>query len=130
MRIRKPLISAASVDHTSSLPVSACSAYRLVSLTIKLMRLSSKNSENRPRGSLGRGTLGPACLLHGVTLIGFALVDHAVTKLLLLLYYDIILLLLLIVPGSVTFSEGCDPPLWQLSLAILCLGKYIYVDLC
>ena len=40
----------------------------------------SKNRENRPRGSLGSGTLGPGCSVHGVTTTGLGSFDHAIVK--------------------------------------------------
>ena len=64
MRIVKPMyaqISAASVDHSLLVPSRVCLEYLFVFSTMKSTRTSSKNSENRPRGLLGSGTLEPGC---------------------------------------------------------------------
>ena len=108
------------------------------------MRLSSKNKEKRPRGSLGKGTLGPACLSHGVTFTGCAVVDHAIK---INSYYFLILILVTysyllfqglsrLVTAAVTHHSGCCQKLCVyvseivsviLFLCLYCTCKYPHI---
>lgn len=62
-------ISSSSVVHTLPSEMHRA-AYLLVSLTMRLMRLSSKKTLNKEIGSEEMETVGPTSAVHGITVIG------------------------------------------------------------
>ena len=85
--------------------------------------MSSKNKENKPRGSLGSDTWGPAYLLNGVTTTRLASFDHSTIKKYfvitsLWMYCDDLFLLMVAGADDPFLDCDWDPSLWLLSRAI------------